>query len=56
MMILFTLLAIMLVVLVVTAVIVLGVGGGTFIIVFGDLIVCAFLIGWIIKRLIKRRK
>lgn len=55
-MILFTLLAIMIVVLVVTAVIVLGVGGGAFIVVFGDLVVCAVLIGWLIKRLIKRRK
>ena len=55
-MILFTILSIMLVMLIVTAVVVLAVGGGAFIIVFADLIVCAFVIIWIIKRLIKRRK
>ena len=55
-MILFTILSIMLVMLIVTAVVILGVGGGAFIIVFADLIVCAFVIIWIIKRLIKRRK
>ena len=55
-MILFTILSIMLVMLIVTAVAVLAVGGGAFIIVFADLIVCAFVIIWIIKRLIKRRK
>ena len=55
-MILFTILSIMLVMLIVTAVVVLAVGGGAFIIVFADLIVCAFVTIWIIKRLIKRRK
>lgn len=55
-MILFTILAIMLVVLVATAIFILGVGGGAFIIVFADLIVCVLVIVWIIKRLIKRRK
>ena len=55
-MILFTILAIMLVVLVVTAIFILGVGGGAFIIVFADLIVCVLVIVWIIKRLIERRK
>ena len=55
-MILFTILSIILVMLIVTAVVILGVGGGAFIIVFADLIVCVFVIIWIIKRLIKRRK
>ena len=55
-MILFTILSIVLVMLIVTAVVVLGVGGGAFIIVFADLIVCVFVIIWIIRRLIKRRK
>lgn len=55
-MILFTILAIMLVLLITTAVIVLGIGGGAFIIVFGDLIVCAVLIGLIIKCLLKKRR
>ena len=55
-MILFAILAITLVVLIIGAVVILGVGGGAFVIVFGDLIVCALLIGWIIKGLIKKRK
>ena len=55
-MILLTILAIVLVLTIITAVIILGVGGGAFIIVFADLIVCALFIGWIIKRLIKRKK
>ena len=55
-MILFTILMITLVVLAVTAIIVLGIGGIAFIIPFADLVVCALLIAWIIKRLIKRRK
>ena len=46
----------MLVLLIVTAVITIVVGGGAFIIVFADLIVCALVIAWIIKRLIKKRK
>ena len=55
-MILFTILSIILVMLIVTAVVILGVGGGAFIIVFADLIVRVFVIIWIIKRLIMRRK
>lgn len=55
-MILLTILAIALVLTLITAVIILGVGGGAFIIVFADLIVCASVIIWIIKHLIKRKK
>jgi hypothetical protein len=54
-MILLAILAIILVLVIVTGVVILGVGGGAFIIVFADLIVCALVIGWLIKRLIKRR-
>lgn len=55
-MILLTILAIVLALTLITAVIILGVGGGAFIIVFADLIVCALVIIWIIKHLIKRKK
>lgn len=55
-MILLTILAIILVITIVAGVVILGVGGGAFVIVFADLFVCALVIGWIIKRLIKRKK
>lgn len=49
-------LATILVIVVATAVAILAVGGGMFVVVFADLIVCGLFIAWIIKRLIKRRK
>ena len=55
-MILFTILAIMLLIVTGVAVVALGVGGAAFIVVFGDLIVCAVIIAFIIKRLIRRKK
>lgn len=55
-MILFTILATILVTLLLFAVIIIGIGGGTFIIVFGDLIVCIAIIVCIIKHFIKKKR
>lgn len=55
-MIILTLLAITLVILLIFAATLITVGGAAFIIVFADVIVCAFIIAWIIKHLINRRK
>jgi hypothetical protein len=55
-MILTTILLITFIVLMVTTVIALSVGGAAFILVFGDVIVCMAIIIWIVKRLIKRKK
>ena len=33
----------------------IAVGGSVFIVVFGDVIVCIFLIVWIIKKLFKKK-
>ena len=51
-----TILLITFIVLMVTTVIALSVGGAAFILVFGDVIVCMAIIIWIVKRLIKRKK
>lgn len=55
-MILTTILLITFIVLMVTTVIALSVGGAAFILVFGDVIVCMAIIIWIVKRLIKRKR
>lgn len=55
-MILTTILLITFIVLMVTTVIALSMGGAAFILVFGDVIVCMAIIIWIIKRLTKRKK
>ena len=55
-MILFTILLFALVIVAVTTLIPILIGGAGFIIVFGDVIVCALFIIWIVKRLIKKRK
>lgn len=55
-MILSTILLITFIVLMVTTVIALSVGGAAFILVFGDVIVCMAIIIWIVKRLTKRKK
>jgi hypothetical protein len=55
-MILTTILLITFIVLMVTTVIALSVGGAAFILVFGDVIVCMAIIIWIVKRLTKRKK
>lgn len=55
-MILFVILALIVVILMVAGIIVLSVGGASFVIIFSDVIVCAIFITWIIKRLIKQKK
>lgn len=55
-MILSTILLITFIVLMVTTIIALSVGGAAFILVFGDVIVCMAIIIWIVKRLTKRKK
>lgn len=56
MMILFMILAIMLLIVTAVAILVIGIGGGAFVVVFGDLIVCVILIALIIKGLIRRKR
>ena len=55
-MILTTILLITFIVLTVTTVIALSMGGAAFSLVFGDVIVCMAIIIWIVKRLTKRKK
>ena len=55
-MILFTILLLTLVLLTVFTVAVVSAGGAIFIVLFGDVIVCALIIIWIMKRLITKRK
>lgn len=55
-MILFTFLLVTLLVLVAITVFAVSAGGAVFIILFGDVIVCAFLIIWLIVRIFKRRR
>lgn len=43
-------------ILVVVTVISISVGGAAFIIVFGDVIVCIFILVWLIKKIIGMRK
>ena len=54
-MILFSILAIVLVLLLVIAVICISIGGTAFIVVFGDVIVCAAIIIFIMKRLLNKK-
>lgn len=49
-------LATILVILTMIVVTAIAVGGAGFIVVFGDVIVCIFIIAWIIKRLASRKK
>ena len=55
-MILFTILLLMLILLTVITVLVVSAGGAVFIVIFGDVIVCIFLIIWLMKRLITKKK
>lgn len=55
-MILFTILLLTLALLTVVTVLAISAGGAAFIILFGDVIVCMFIIIWVIKRLIKRKR
>ena len=55
-MILLTLLLIILAVLIVGALLLIGVGGGVFTIMFADVIVCIAIIIWLIRFFINRKK
>lgn len=55
-MILFTILAIILITLVVFSILIIGITGASFIIVFADVIVCAVIIWWIMKTILNRKK
>ena len=55
-MILFIILAFTALLLMVASIALLSAGGATFIVIFGDVIVCAFLIIWINKRLLDKQK
>ena len=54
-MILFITLLIMALLLAVFTVFAIAIGGSVFIVVFGDVIVCIFLIVWIVKKLFKKK-
>lgn len=54
-MILFTILALTLIILTVITAVMISVGGSFAIVLFGDVIVCIFIIGWIIKKLFFER-
>ena len=55
-MVIFTILLLILLILIVTVVLAIAVGGSIAIILFGDVIVCGFIIVWIMKRLINRKR
>lgn len=55
-MILFTVLLLIALFLIIFTVGTIAIGGATFVIIFGDVIVCIALIIWIIKKLTKRKK
>lgn len=55
-MILFTILLLTLILLTIITVLVVSAGGAIFIVIFGDVIVCIFLIIWLMKRLISKKK
>ena len=55
-MILLTILALILLILAVTVILAVSLGGATFIVVFGDVIVCAVFIVLIIRFIIKRKR
>ena len=54
-MILFTVLLIALIVMSVSAILIIGIGGGAFIVIFADVIVCMGFIIWIMKKIFKRK-
>ena len=49
-------LALMLFILIAVTVLAISVGGSIAVILFGDVIVCIFIIVWIINKIVKRRK
>ena len=55
-MILFTILLLMLIFLTLLTVLAISIGGTIGVVLFGDVIVCIFLVIWIIKCIVKRRR
>lgn len=55
-MILFLILSLILITLIALTIIVLAAGGTAFIVVFGDVIVCIFILAWIIKKIFFKKK
>lgn len=55
-MILFTILLIVLVIMAICAIVIIGVGGAAFGVIFADVIVCMAIIIWIMKKIFKRKK
>ena len=55
-MILFTVGLLILILLVVFIIAIAGVAGAGAVIIFSDVIVCAFILGWIIKTMLKKKK
>lgn len=55
-MILFLILSLILIALIALTIIVLAAGGTAFIVVFGDVIVCIFILAWVIKKIFFKKK
>lgn len=55
-MVLFTLLLLILLITVVITLLAISIGGSVAIILFGDVFVCIFIIVWLMKRIIKKKK
>lgn len=55
-MILLTILILMLLILTVSTVLAISIGGSIAVVLFGDVIVCGFIIVWLIKKIYNRRK
>lgn len=55
-MVLFTIIALILILLTVFAIAIISVFGAGSVIVLGDVIVCVFILAWIIKTIIKKKK
>ena len=53
---LFLLLLLLLISLTIITLIIISIGGSVFIIVFSDVIVCIFIIGWIMKKILDKGK
>ena len=55
-MILFTILALILIILAIITIVAVSIGGSIVIVLFGDVFVCAAIIIWIMKKLISKKK
>ena len=55
-MVLFTILLLILLILLVVAILAISIGGSVAIILFGDVFVCIFIIAWLMKRIIKKKR